>query len=115
MSTDEFLELRKWMIDRWPALSSFTQGQWLAYRDELDRFDISNVWSALQVYASTGPEFPPAVLRLKRLTSEEEQGRQRKALPEPLGVSWAEYSLGRWGRAISLFEAGLMLAEGKLK
>jgi len=28
MTADEFLQLRRWMADRWPSLAHLTDGQW---------------------------------------------------------------------------------------
>ena len=115
MTADEFLELKQWMTDRWPTLSSFTQGQWLAYRDELACFEIANVWSALQLCFQSGAEYPPNVAKLSRMTAGEERDRARKALPAAGGICWAEYSRNRWGEVIGWLDAAKRLVEGTLE
>lgn len=115
MIPDEFLKVRQWIIDRWPPMASLTNGQWLAYRDELERFDPSDVWEALHLCFEQGPEFAPGVAKLSRLCQEQTlQQVQRKALPAPQGVSWAEYSQQRWGRVIPMFQVAKQIAEGSM-
>ena len=105
MTGDEFLELRRWMADRWPSLAHLTDGQWLAYREELDRFQTVNVWSAVRACFSAGDEYPPAVGKLARLTADWERQQQQKALPAGRGMSWEEYSRERWGEVVPLCRA----------
>lgn len=113
MTVDEFLGLRQWMIDRWPGCSSLTNSQWAAYRDELERFDATDVWAAAYLCFQAAPEFAPGVAKLVRLATEQTlQHSQRKALPAPEGVCWAEYSRSRWGRVIPMFEVAKSIAEG---
>lgn len=112
MTSDEFLELRQWMVDRWPALGHLSDGQWVAYREELGRFDVSNVWSAVQMCFGSGDEYPPGVAKLARLAGDEEKHRQRAALPAGGGVSWAEYSRQRWGEVVPLLRAAKEIVEG---
>jgi hypothetical protein len=116
MTKPEFLEVKAWMVDRWPAMESFRSGQWLAYFDDLERFDTSDVWSALYSYCGSGHEFGPAVSILVALTLDESRHNgSAKALPEPGGMSWAEYSTQRWGRVVPPLEAALAVEEGKLE
>ena len=115
MTGDEFLQLRRWMADRWPSLAHLTDGQWLAYREELDRFQTVNVWSAVRACFGAGDEYPPAVGKLARLTADWERQQQQKALPAGRGMSWEEYSRERWGEEIGLFDSGQRIVEGTLE
>lgn len=84
MTNDEFLGIRHWLIDRWPSMSSLTNGQWIAYRDELERFDRRDVEAALREYGVTSPQFPPGVMTLAKLAQEITlQQIHRRALPPP--------------------------------
>lgn len=116
MTKTEFLEVQQWIQDRWPAMESFRSGQWLAYFDALERFDVSDVWGALHSYFGTGHEFGPAVSILTAMTTDEARHNgAAKALPEPQGIPWDEYSTQRWGRVIDPVEAALQVEEGTLK
>ena len=112
MTGDEFLELRRWMADRWPSLAHLTDGQWLAYREELARFQVANVWSAVRACFGAGDEYPPAVGKLARMTADEERQEQQKALPAGQGMSWEEYCRQRWGEVVPLWQAVEKLVEG---
>ena len=102
MSPDEFLCVRKWMIDRWPSLQSLTNGQWIAYRDELERFDEQTGLDGLRLCFGRGGEFAPGIARLAKVCTDLSVDAARLALPPPEGITWAEYSRRRWGRVVPL-------------
>ena len=104
MSPDEFLCVRKWMIDRWPSLQSLTNGQWIAYRTELERFDEQTVIDGLKSCFGQGSDFPPGVARLVKVCTELSVDVARLALPRPQGIPWAVYSKQRWGRVVPFSE-----------
>jgi len=107
MTPDEFLSVRKWMLDRWPSLKSLTNGQWIAYRDELERFDEQTVLAGLRLCFEQGGDFPPGVAKLSKVCFELFVDVGRVALPLPEGISWEAYSVQRWGRKIPLSEMAL--------
>ena len=113
MTPDEFVELRQWMTDRWPSLQHLSDSQWLAYREELGGFEIRNVWQAVQSCLDSGDGWAPPVGKLRRLAADEQKhAEERRMLPMPGGMSWAEYSKQRWGEVVPLWQAAWEMIEG---
>ena len=95
MNNEEWDEIVAWVNSRYP--NGWKAEQNVAYYDDLARFDISDVWSALFTVYGRGLGFPPNGSQIMAqiaidVKGKAEQARyDRPALPEPVTMpvdSW---------------------------
>ncbi len=116
MDHKQFDKLVDFVAERYPD-SQWTAEDVVAIFADLERFDASDVWSAMNHYHEQGREFPPnASLLLSRSiderqkTAREEMYRgipegRGKPLPEPEPIDWSEYAVKRFGERLSWDDA----------
>jgi hypothetical protein len=113
VSTEEFIELWGWLEARWSSMSSRTRAEQRAYWDELSKFSLAEVKTAVDLCIRRDAAFAPGCMTLAQVAQEVAlQGLQRRALPphqvdglesqrlviEQLGIrpSRAHLKLGSW-------------------
>jgi hypothetical protein len=85
VTTEEFVEFWKWMQARWPSVSGKTKAEQRAYWEQLGKFDVAHVKSALDLCVRSDPAFPPGCMTLDKVAQELALAdvTRRRALPEP--------------------------------
>jgi len=110
MTGDEWMEIVDWVNARFPH-SPWHPEQAVAYFQDLNEYDPTDVWQALhgwyaqgQTYAPGGSVLVAAVRTLRRRNALDEQMRQ---LPEDVGevIRWSDYAERRFGERLSWSEA----------
>lgn len=97
MTEPEFNEVVDWIEARWP--DQWRQEQIVAYYEDLQAFDASDVWSAVYRWSNEGNDFAPKGSRLVVWSNEERRQTaldsryDNPALPEPAKLQVREGSI----------------------
>lgn len=104
-------ELVEWIEKRFPDRGWYAEQAVAYFEDMRERFDMSDVWTAInsmnekgQRFAPNGSELIAATIQVARREAIDDLYR-REALPEPEPVEWSDYVERKFGEKLSWQEA----------
>lgn len=118
MDKQEFYDFQEYVLDRWPAVSTWDTSVWLAYYAEIEHFDSSVVFEAVTRYFRKGSAYAPQSSEIVSRCNEILRYESRPALEantQSNTVTWEQVSMKMFGEHISLVEASERLAQQREK